>query len=123
MTTILVADDDDDFRIMLRSAIGNIYTLVEAASGYSALEKVMRQRFDLIIVDLNMPGLNGIELIENLPRRSSHHQETPVIVISGFLDTPKFKKALSDLQPAAVLRKPFQISELLAAISKALPER
>ena len=101
---------------MVREHLAPDFDVVEAGDGYYGLSEVMvgSRQIDLVIADLNMPGLNGIELFENLP------QGTPVITISGYLHLPEFGDAVSHLGPAAVLAKPFELSELRVAIDQAL---
>ena len=113
-STILIVEDNEDIRKFLQEALVEDYDIVIAGEGYAGLAEVMvgRQDIDLIITDLQMPGLNGVELIENLPR------DIPVIVISAFLDHPKFRDSLQHLHPAAVIEKPFRISELRQAIQQ-----
>ena len=114
--TILIVDDEESLRDVLRENLASDYDVVEAGNGYYGLSEVMvgSRQIDLVIADLNMPELNGIELIENLPRG------TPVIIISGYLHLPKFGDAVSRLKPVAVLAKPFELSELRVAIDQAL---
>ncbi len=115
---ILIVDDDASVLAMLRDHLSQEHEVVAVDSGYEGLSEVMlgEQKADLMITDLNMPGLNGIELIENLP------EEMPVIVISAFLDTPEFKRNLSRVRASAVLRKPFSLLELEKAVQEALSE-
>ena len=114
--SILVVDDDKGTREYLQNALTEDFNIVEAGEGYDGLSEVMvgEHHIDLIITDLNMPGLNGIELIRNLPKG------IPVIVISGYLKAPEFEKALAQLQPVAVLEKPFDISTLRRTVDRAL---
>ena len=114
--TILIVDDEEDMRKVLQDALVEDYHVVEAGDGHYGLSEVLvgERNIDLVITDLKMPGSDGIELIENLP------EETPVIVMSGYLSTPEFQDALKHFHPAAVFEKPFQISALFQAIHRAL---
>ena len=114
--TVLVVDDDEDMRKLLLKALSKDYSVVEASDGYCGLSEVMRrgQEIDLVISDLKMPGLNGVEFTEHIP------QEIPVIVLSAYLGEPEFQGALKHLHPAAVFGKPFGLSELRKAIRQAL---
>ena len=115
---ILVVDDDEAILEMLRDYLSREHDVVTAGDGYKGLSEAMvgEERVDLITTDLNMPGMDGVELIENLP------DETPVIVISGFLDSPKFERDITRVRAAAVLRKPFRLSELGDAVHEMLFE-
>ena len=110
--TILVVDDDGGIRKMLQDSLGADYRILEADDGHHGLSEVLvgEQGVDLVITDLNMPRTNGIEFIENLP------QGIPFIVISAYLRTPEFRNALDNLNPAAILEKPFRISALRDAV-------
>lgn len=113
---ILVADDDKDVREMLSEFLRHAYEIETAGDGMEALSAVMtaEKKTDLAIVDLNMPGIDGIELVASLP------EDTPVIVISGYLDSPDLGGRLKDLQPVAVFEKPFSLAGLEQAIRSAL---
>jgi two-component system KDP operon response regulator KdpE len=72
--TILVVDDDSQIRRVMRNALSSHgYTIIEARNGEEALKKVRAERLDLIILDLNMPDMDGIEVcreirvVSNLP--------------------------------------------------------
>ena len=114
--TILVVDDDEDVRKMLQEALAEEYDLVMAGEGFQGLSEVMvgEQKIDLVITDLKMPGLNGIEFVKNLP------EGIPFIIISGFLHLLKFREPLKGLHPVAVLEKPFRMHALRDAIHQAL---
>lgn len=113
---ILVVDDNDELRGLLLQALANEYEVLDAPDGFEALNQVLKQKatYDLIITDLNMPKVNGIQLLTHLPKG------IPTIVISAFLNKPEFKKSLAELQPSSVLEKPFQIASLRSAIQQAL---
>jgi len=113
---ILVVDDNDELRGLLLQALGKDYEVLEAPDGFEALSQIMKQKekYDLIITDLNMPKVNGITLLEHLP------EHIPTIVISAFLNKPEFKKSLSALKPSSILEKPFQIAALRTAVQEAL---
>ena len=113
---ILIVDDDIDVRTLLREALSGDYEIIEATDGIFGLAEVMvgEQHIDLIVTDLKMPEVNGIEFIENLP------EGIPTIVISAYLQSEEFQEALGRLHPAAVLEKPFQISALREAVQQVL---
>jgi two-component system chemotaxis response regulator CheY len=81
--TILIADDSPAMRAMLVSAIEVLgeYRIVEASSGFEALRLLPREKVDLILTDINMPDINGLELISYL-RNNSNYRSIPVIIIS-----------------------------------------
>lgn len=113
---ILVVDDNDELRSLLLQALSKEYEVLEAPDGFEALSQILKQKekYDLVITDLNMPKVNGIQLLEHLP------EGMPSIIISAFLNKPEFKKALAELKPTSVLEKPFQIATLRTAVQQAL---
>ena len=81
--TILIADDSPTMRAMLVSTIEMLgeYRIVEASSGFEALRLLPREKVDLILTDINMPNINGLELISYL-RTNSIYLSIPVFIIS-----------------------------------------
>ena len=81
--TILIADDSPTMRAMLVSTIESLgdYRIVEASSGFEALRLLPREKVDLILTDINMPDINGLELISYL-RNNSNYLTIPVFIIS-----------------------------------------
>ena len=82
--TILIADDSTAMRAMLTSTIESLgdYHIVEASSGFEALRLLPRRKVDLILTDINMPDINGLELISFL-HNNPNYQDIPVIIISS----------------------------------------
>ena len=77
--TILVVDDEPQIRRVLRSTLSNSgYTVVEAKNGQQAIEMVMRERPDLILMDVNMPEMSGLETCSKI--RLSY--EGPIIMVT-----------------------------------------
>lgn len=81
--TILIVDDSRAMRAMLVSTIESInnYNIVEASTGFEALRLLPREKVDLILTDINMPDINGLELLSYL-RNNPNYLEIPVIIIS-----------------------------------------
>lgn len=81
--TILVADDSTSARAMLVSIIESLgdFRVVEAANGFEALRLLPRESVDLILTDINMPDINGLELISYL-RNNPNYLNIPVFIIS-----------------------------------------
>ncbi|QRK05284.1 response regulator [Archangium violaceum] len=74
---VLVVDDDADWREFLRLCLEDLgYEAIEAANGEEALESLARQRYGVMLLDLNMPGMNGFEVLERMPRNGN----TPRVV-------------------------------------------
>ncbi len=114
--TILVVDDDPQIRRMLRASLSNQgYTIVEARSGEEALERLGAERPDLILLDINMPGIGGLETCREIRGGS----DVPVIMLT-VRNTEKDKVRALDAGADDYIVKPFGIQELLARIRAAL---
>ena len=80
---VLIVEDSGATRELLRSAVETL-ELVEvhtAVSGFDALKVLPRHRFELIITDINMPDINGLELI-NFVKKNPHYKDTPLFVVT-----------------------------------------
>lgn len=82
-TTILVADEQAFSRSLIRSAVAGIGRVLECRTGFDAIETAEQQRPSLIILDLNLTGLDGVEVTQFLRRAGGGLQYTPIIMIAG----------------------------------------
>jgi two-component system chemotaxis response regulator CheY len=87
MAKILIVEDSASMRSFVRSVlesateqIGGV-EVIEASSGFDALRLLPRDRYDLVITDINMPDINGLELVQFI-RKSEPHKTTPILLIS-----------------------------------------
>jgi CheY-like chemotaxis protein len=121
LARILIVDDDPGVRASLLMVLKFAdYEVYEASSGAEALVLAETQSPDLIISDINMPDLDGIQTVEAL-RRLPHVRELPVIFISG-LASEEHRRRIAVLGAAELLSKPFSIQELMEMIGKCLKE-
>jgi len=113
---ILVVDDEPQIRRVMKMTLGGQgYEIFEARSGEEALDKFREQLPDLVLLDLNMPGIGGLETCRQL-RASS---ETPIIVLT-VRNTEEEKVQALDAGADDYVTKPFGMKELLARIRAAL---
>ncbi len=113
---ILVVDDDPQIRRVMRVTLtGQGYEVDDAKSGDVALEKLREQRFDLVLLDMNMPGLSGVETCRDI--RS--HSEIAILMLT-VRDTEEDKVAALDAGADDYITKPYNVPELLARIRAAL---
>jgi two-component system, OmpR family, KDP operon response regulator KdpE len=113
---ILVVDDERQITRMLRASLQSSgYEVLTAANGLEALERFEADSPDLIITDLAMPEMNGLELTQGVRRVS----QTPIIVLS-VRDTDVMKVQALDEGADDYLTKPFSMPELLARVRAAL---
>ncbi len=123
MPRILVVEDSPSMRAFVRgaleagpSAAGELL-VVEATSGFDALRLLPRGPYALVITDINMPDINGLELVRFI-RSSEQHRATPVILISTQSSERDQQRGLS-LGADAYLAKPFT-EEALCALAQEL---
>ena len=121
MTRLLIADDDPQILRALRIILSSKgYQVVTAADGQEALEAAISARPDILIIDLGMPRLDGVALIEAVRGWS----QAPILVISGRTTDAEKVRAL-DVGADDYVTKPFSIDELLArirAMNRRLPQ-
>jgi two-component system, chemotaxis family, chemotaxis protein CheY len=115
---VLIVDDSSATRAYVRAALedeaASSFEITEAASGFEALRVLPRERFDLLLVDINMPNINGLELISFI-RQSEAHRDTPLLIISTEAAERDRARALA-LGANAYLAKPFTADALAQAV-------
>ena len=105
---LLVIDDEIGPRESLRILFNDDYNVYVAESGEEGLKKLKEQKFDLVILDLKMPGIGGIEVLKKI---RSTNSATRVIVLTGY-GSPETEKKVSKMGVSAYLNKPFDIGEI-----------
>jgi CheY-like chemotaxis protein len=112
---ILIADDDASNREVLAYYLRRQgYDVHPAAAAEEALAALGERRFALVLLDVVMPGIDGLEALRRIRTRYTA-AELPVILFSG-LEAPDALSAAGDLGANAWLAKPYQLSELLGAV-------
>jgi CheY-like chemotaxis protein len=114
---ILVVDDEDALRTVLSGQLKNQgYDVFSAGDGDIAIEMLQTQEFDLILLDLKMPHVDGYEVLSYVKEK---HPATKVIILTGFAD---LKNALDSKRIGAdhFLSKPYELPELLLVIQRLL---
>ena len=116
---VLIADDEPPIRRFLRTSLAaQGFRVVEAADGKSALDTAAHEKPDLVILDLGLPDMNGLDVIRALRAKSA----VPVIVLSVRGDE-QGKVAALDLGADDYVTKPFGMEELIARIRTAMRHR
>jgi two-component system KDP operon response regulator KdpE len=114
--TILVVDDEPQIRRVMRTTLASHgYTIAEAKTGEEALESFRKVKPDLVLLDVNMPGMGGVEAC----REIRAHSDVPIIMLT-VRNTEKDKVQALDAGADDYVVKPFGIEELLARIRAAL---
>jgi len=118
--TILIVEDSATTRALIRAVVDELgeFETVEAASGFEALKMLPQQDYDLIITDINMPDINGLELI-NFVRNNARYQQIPIIIVSTERSEEDKKRGMA-LGATAYVTKPFKSFELQEIIKKTL---
>jgi len=112
VTNVLVADDDPGLRTVLDDALAHAgHEVTMAADGREALRRFTEKPFDLVVTDLAMPAVDGVELVRELRARS----RVPILVLTVRGDEPE-KVRLLDAGADDYVVKPFGIPELLARV-------
>lgn len=117
---ILIAEDSTTMRYLIVSTISAMgdFDILEAANGFEALRILPREKVDLVLTDINMPDINGLELVSFI-RNSPHYKTTPLIIISTEGSERDREKGLS-LGADAYLVKPFSPEELQGLVRRFL---
>ncbi|MGE4159892.1 MAG: response regulator [Planctomycetota bacterium] len=118
MASILVCEDDQRIRdILIFQLKKGGHVLESAVDGNRGLERALAEPFDLIISDLNMPGLNGVELAGALQKAG---KATKLVVLTAFVTGDLVDKVRSQPNVAKVVSKPWDTKQLLEAVEEAL---
>lgn len=113
---ILVVDDERTIRDFLQRTLeGAGYDVITAANGQEALDKISQFDVSLVLLDIMMPGLDGFEVLERMPK----HLNIPIIMLSGIREETTKIDSLT-LGADDYITKPFSTGELLARIQTKL---
>jgi two-component system, OmpR family, KDP operon response regulator KdpE len=113
---ILVVDDEPQLRRVLRSTLSALgFVVADAETGEAAFERLREEKFDLVLLDINMPGLSGLEACRVIRERS----EVSILMLT-VRDRAEDKIAALDAGADGYVTKPFDVNELLARIRAAL---
>ena len=116
--TILICEDDDNLRQLIRVVIGAGYRIVEAGDGDEALALASEHRPDLIVLDLMMPRMSGFDVLGRL-RGDVSVDGTPIVVMSAW---PNAQEAALEAGADVYLQKPFEPDDLTKIIESLLSE-
>jgi two-component system chemotaxis response regulator CheY len=123
MDTILVVDDSPTIRRMVRAALASLsdVTFAEAGSGLRAIEVLGMEPVQMVVLDLNMPDMHGLDVIRFL-RAHDRYRDLPVIVLTTRGDEASRQTAL-DAGASMYVTKPFMPSALLSSARDLLAAR
>lgn len=118
MKRVLVVDDSPTTRALIVSAIEEMegFDTIEAPNGFEALKRIPKQPLDLIVTDINMPDINGLEIVHFV----KHHPDfraIPLIIVSTEGSDEDVRRGLN-LGASAYVKKPFDPEHLQATIRR-----
>jgi len=119
--SVLIVEDSATTRAMIKAVIedmGEDFTALEANTGFEALRLLPQEQIDLIITDINMPDVNGLELI-NFVKSNPNYRHIPIIIVTTERSMEDKERGLA-LGASAYVTKPFRTEELQDAIAKTL---
>ncbi len=118
--TVMTVDDAATMRKMVAFTLrGAGYTVVEAVDGNDALAQLRQRPVDLVITDVNMPGINGIDLVARI-RATATLRSVPILLLTTESD-PDAKNRARAAGATGWIVKPFQPPQLLAVVARVLP--
>jgi two-component system chemotaxis response regulator CheY len=120
--TILVVDDSPTTRSLIASNLSETgdYDVIEAASGFEALKVLPSRKVDLIIPDINMPDINGLELI-SFVRENPIYSAIPTMIVTTE-DSEEDRRRGMQLGAREYVIKPFTVEELQEAVHRAMTQ-
>lgn len=114
--SILICDDEEGVRESLKLILEKDYALTSTMDGFGAIEKAKQKQFDLIILDIKMPKLTGVDTLKELKKVSP---QIKVIIATGY-KSAEIVKEVSTLGANDYIMKPFETKEVLSKITRLL---
>ena len=114
--TLLIVDDDIAHRTMLRILLDWQYKIIEADDGSAAIEMASNKDFDLILMDIRMPGISGIEALDQI---RSLRPDVPILMMTAYFSDEIADQA-KERGAFGCLGKPFDFEELKSAMEQAI---
>jgi CheY-like chemotaxis protein len=115
---VLAVDDENDILLILRTSLRDEYDVLTASNGVEALQKIAEDRPDLVLLDMMMPEMDGMEVL-NAIRSNPETAGLPVLFLTGVADKGKMKEALNKGTTYYIV-KPFSHHDLLTKVALAL---
>ncbi|SHK38411.1 response regulator [Tepidibacter formicigenes] len=116
MKKLLIVDDELGLRSLLSSLFSEEYEVYLAEDGEQALDIVKGNRVDLILLDMRLKRMDGLEILENIRK---YDEEVKVFILTAFTDSKKVDR-LHELRIEGILQKPFDIFELKEKVDSVL---
>jgi two-component system chemotaxis response regulator CheY len=115
---VLIVEDSGTMRSLISSTLEEIrgVSVTEAENGFEALRILPKERFDMIITDINMPDINGLEII-NFVKTNPNYEKIPVVIVTTEHGDEDRKKGLA-LGAAEYITKPFRPEDLRKVVQR-----
>jgi two-component system chemotaxis response regulator CheY len=120
MKRVLIVDDSATTRALIVATIEEMegFETIEAPNGFEALKRLPQQRLDLIVTDINMPDINGLEIV-HFVKHHPQYKSIPLIIVSTEGSEDDVKKGL-ELGASAYVKKPFEPDVLRSTIRQVI---
>ncbi|SDI47430.1 response regulator [Natribacillus halophilus] len=120
MRKVMVVDDKEGIRTLLKEVLQEEgYQVEEAANGWDALESVRKTKYDLILLDVKIPGINGVEVLKKM---RAEDIMTRVMIMTAYEEMNTYGD-LKELGVSQVFSKPFDIREVLRKVNQHMAAR
>jgi len=117
MSTILIVDDEKNLRQVLRNALeAEGHAVLQAAAGQEALDRFAEVTCDLVLLDMILPDLNGLQVLRRLKRQAP---DVPVVIMTAYSEVRGAVEAMK-AQAADYLCKPFDLDEFRVVVQRCL---
>ncbi len=117
--TILIVDDELGVRESLKMILKPMYQIQTAADGKEALQSVEKETIDLVTLDLKMPGISGLEVLQRI---KESHPDVEVVIITAYHSAENQQEA-ARYGAAGVITKPFNAPELIDYLNRSMEKR
>lgn len=114
---ILIVDDEEGYRKVLSNSLTDLgFEITVAANGFEALKEIKREKYTVILLDMKMPGIDGIELLEQIRKE---HLFSYIVIITAYTYEDLAREAISK-GAKKVIRKPFSMDEIKLCLNELL---
>lgn len=118
MSTFLVVDDDPTIRTMFARALSEMGEVDQAEGGKQAIQRLSAYRYEAVLLDLHMPGVDGFAVLEALAKENNPNRDTPVFVVTGDGSEQARLRAMK-LRSLLLLTKPVPLAMIRSLIEGA----
>ncbi|MFQ5976353.1 MAG: PleD family two-component system response regulator [Candidatus Hydrothermarchaeales archaeon] len=120
MATIMIVDDEPHIRVITRKILeGEGYSTIEAADGGECLKMLKKEKPDLILLDVMMPGINGWEVCKRI-KENRETSKIPTVMFTVRTSMDSIRKSLEYSRADAQINKPFEVDELIDKVQNLL---